>query len=112
MERVKGDLRGFNLLVFGVGVRGSGVVVRNLFARYVVLTRVRVRMARILINKEKRVRGEDVCNQGRGIGLKKDDEHYKQDADSRHAANQTLLANGQVGGGKRGPVKKWKKLDG
>lgn len=33
MVRVKVDLRGFNLLVFGVGVRGLGVVGRNLFAR-------------------------------------------------------------------------------
>lgn len=33
-------------------------------------------------------------------------------ADSRLVRNQTLLANGPVADGKRGPVKKWKKLDG
>jgi hypothetical protein len=33
MVKVKVDLRGFNLLVFGVGVKGLGVVVRNLFVR-------------------------------------------------------------------------------
>jgi hypothetical protein len=33
MVKVKVDLRGFNLLVFGVGVRELGVVVRNLFVR-------------------------------------------------------------------------------
>jgi hypothetical protein len=37
--------------------------------------RVRVRRARIIVNKEKRVRGEDVYNQGRGIRLKQEDQN-------------------------------------
>jgi hypothetical protein len=36
----------------------------------------------------------------------------EQGADSRHVRNQTLPANGQVVDGKRGPVKRWKKLGG
>lgn len=75
--------------------------------------RVRVRRTRIIVNKEQSVREEDVYNQGLGIRIKKEASgHWKQDADSRHAANRTLPVNGRVVDGKRGPVKKWKKLDG
>ena len=56
--------------------------------------------------------GFDAYSQGRGTRVENENDHHGQGADSRHVRNRTLPANGRVGDGKRGPVKKWKKLGG